>query len=810
MANPVLIVTQHFKPEVIGSAPYCTDMAEWLAQQGRAVTVLTGPAHYPNLSDFQAFNASAPKRAVEDGVVIERLRNWIPRKRSAVLRIVSEFLFFLAGIWALLSGRVRRHDLVVSLSPSIFAVMLGVLATRRKGYHVAVVHDIQSGLAAGLSMVRSGFMLRLMRWCECITLNRTDAVFVLTSEMQNQLRQIGVEVPIEIMPIWVDTDRIQPRPLGTTKAATLLYSGNLGRKQGLEQVMALAEDLASLRPEVKLLLRGDGSERRDLALMAAERGLRNVRFADLLPRDQLSDGLAMGDIHLVPQKPSAADFAIPSKIYSIMAAGRPFIATAHPGSSLWRLRKETGAFICVPPNDRAALSDATFKLLDSPELRSEMGAKGRAFIEQAHSKQMLLAKFGGALELLERNGSLEPQRLRVLVLEPDKDGHPREWLLHLMHNLADQEQIEEIWFVVAPELRRLLMEDVPPSLRDRIRLVALSPEEQRFCTHRMLPVSGFARWWVMRHYLRLTGADVGCFLSLDHLSLPLAFGLGAAGRKLSGILFRPSVHYPSLGAYRPTAAERIRDLRKAVLYRLMLLNSALTVVLSLDPFFPDYAARRYLGGHKVHALPDPVHPSPVISSALTLPIPVPPDRIVFLLFGVLTARKGILHLMTALRQLSPEMAARAAVVIAGKVAPELGEQLAQQQADLARERPELWFHIEDRWLGSDEINALVNRCDVVLAPYQRFVGSSGVVLWAARAGKPLLTQDYGLVGRLVQDYRLGLAADVTQPAQLAVAIEQMVEKGPQHFIDATAARKFILDRTPEAFAAHVFGSLRTS
>lgn len=810
MANPVLIVTQHFRPEVIGSAPYCTDLAEWLAQHGRAVTVLTGPAHYPNAADFDAFNAAAPKRDIEGGIVVERMRNWIPHKRSAVLRIISEFLFFMAGLLALLSGRLARHSMVISLSPSIFAVMLGVFATRRKGRHVAVVHDIQSGLAAGLSMVRSGLMLRLMRWCERITLNRTDAVFVLTPEMEGQLRQIGVIVPIEILPIWVDTDRIQPCPQPASNAPTLLYSGNLGRKQGLDQVVALAEDLASLRPDVTVLLRGDGSERRDLALIIAERGLRNVRFADLLPREQLNEGLALGDIHLVPQKPSAADFAIPSKIYSIMAAGRPFIATANPGSSLWRLRKETGAFICVPPNDRSALCDAALKLLDAPEQRAAMGAKGRAYIEQTHARQMLLTRFEKTLETLEREGSLEPQRRRVLVLEPDRDGHPREWLLHLMRNMADQEQIEEIWFVVAQELRRQLLQDVPPNLRDRIRLVALSPEEQRFCTHRILPISGFARWWVMRRYLRWTGADVGCFLSLDHLSLPLAFGLGAAGRKLSGILFRPSVHYPSLGAYQPTAAERLRDLRKAVLYRLMLLNRALNVVLTLDPFFPDYAARRYPGGHKVHALPDPVHPSPLSSSAVSLPVPVPTDRVVFLLFGVLTARKGILHLMQALHLLSPEIASRTAVVIAGKVATEVGNQLTEQQESLAQERPELWFHIENRWLGSDEINALVNRCDVVLAPYQRFVGSSGVVLWAARAGKPLLTQDYGLVGRLVQDYRLGLAADVTQPQQLAAAIEKMVRDGPQRFIDSAAARNFVSDRTPEAFAAHVFGSLRTS
>lgn len=803
MADPVLLVTQHYRPEVIGSASYCTDLAEWLAGQGRPVTVLTGRPHYPNPDDFADFNARAPKREVTGGIVVERLRSWAPRRRSAALRILSECLFLLAGLFALLSGRVKRHGLVVSLCPSIFAVMLGILATRRGGRHVAMVHDIQSGLAAGLNLVRSGLLLRAMRWCERVTLNRLDAVCVLTAEMKVQLRRLGVTVPIEILPIWVDTDRITPQPRDRAGSPVLLYSGNLGRKQGLEQILALAATLAKIRPEVKIVLRGDGSEKTALMQEVARLGLQNVEFAGLLPRERLNEGLALGDLHLVPQKPSAADFAIPSKIYSIMAAGRPFIATAHPGSSLWRLQETTGAFLCVPPEDPAAFCEAALALLDDPALREEMGRKGRSFIEQSHGRAAVLAAFTASLD-----GAGMAARRQVVFLEPDRDGHPREWVQHLMRYTMQQQDIARIWFVIAPEIRSSLLAEIPEDLRDRVRMIALTEDERRMCTHRRLAISGFSRWWVMRRYLKRTGARAGYFLSLDHLSLPLALGLGAAGRKLGGILFRPSVHYGRLGPNHPTWAERLRDLRKTLLYRLMLLNPALHVVLTLDPFFPDYAVQHYRGGHKVHALPDPAHPPVRPAGPGAVPVAIPEDRIVLLLFGVLTARKGILHLMEALQLLGPGVASRTAVVVAGKVAPEISAPLKAQVERLQRHRPDLWFHIEDRWLDSGEIGALVERCDVVLAPYQRFVGSSGVLLWAAGAAKPLLTQDYGLLGRLVQDHSLGLAADVTRPEQLARAIEEMVVEGPQRYIDQKAARSFVSDRTPEAFAAQIFGSLR--
>jgi hypothetical protein len=97
---------------------------------------------------------------------------------------------------------------------------------------------------------------------------------------------------------------------------------------------------------------------------------------------------------------------------------------------------------------------------------------------------------------------------------------------------------------------------------------------------------------------------------------------------------------------------------------------------------------------------------------------------------------------------------------------------------------------------------------VVLAPYQRFVGSSGVLLWAAGAGKPVITQDYGLIGRLVRDHELGLSADVTDPKTLAHAITDMTTRGPRAFINQSTARSFAAERTPHDFAVLVFASLK--
>jgi glycosyltransferase involved in cell wall biosynthesis len=396
----------------------------------------------------------------------------------------------------------------------------------------------------------------------------------------------------------------------------------------------------------------------------------------------------------------------------------------------------------------------------------------------------------------------------VLILEPDAEGHSQEWLQHLAEFVAADRTVAAISIAVPPALCTALSRSMPAVAEGRIRFVALKPRELRLCTHRSLSVAAFARWWTMRRYLRRTGADAGFFLSLDLLCLPLACGLSVLGKPVAGILFRPSVHYRALGDYRPSLAERARDVRKDLLYRLMLRNGCVRAVLSLDPFFPAHAARCYRHGGKVRSVPDPAQPAiDAANCNVAVSDFVPSGRIGLLLFGYLTERKGPLAVLDALRLVPAEVAARVAVLFAGRIDPAIRDDMERRRAILAKERPDVWLRMDDRRIDRAELEALVARSDIVLAPYQRFVGSSGVLLWAARAGRPVLAQEFGLVGRLTRDHGLGSVADSSDPTRLAQAIEQMVVQGPQTFIDLSSARSFAALRTPDRFASTVLASV---
>jgi colanic acid biosynthesis glycosyl transferase WcaI len=386
----VLFVSRYYWPELIGSAPFSTDIAEWLASHGRQTTVVSGLPHYPGTEVFPAYRVGRHRRETVHSVEVERLHCGPPRSSSAVSRIVNEAEFLLRGLVALASGRLRRHSVVLALCPSILSVALGVAARRRHGVCVAIVHDIQSGLAEKLGMVGGGRLSAVMRMCERAVLNRTDLVADLSAEMKDQLRRIGVTAPIEVVPLWVDTEHIRPAPAAVKSNVRVLYSGNLGRKQGLEQVVELAGELVGRRSDIEIVVRGSGSQATELTAEIARRGLTNIRMVDLQPNEALGTALAVGDIHLVPQRPDAAAFAVPSKVFNIMAVGRPFVATALPDSALWRLQRQSGAFLCVPPDDPPSFAEAVIRLADDSRLRQELGRRGREFVEMHYAKPRIL------------------------------------------------------------------------------------------------------------------------------------------------------------------------------------------------------------------------------------------------------------------------------------------------------------------------------------------------------------------------------------------------------------------------------------
>jgi colanic acid biosynthesis glycosyl transferase WcaI len=208
-----------------------------------------------------------------------------------------------------------------------------------------------------------------------------------------------------LFPNWVDVDTIYPldpaakrsnsfrRQLapqvpGIADKVILLYSGNMGAKQGLELLAPLADSFAA-DPRVHFVFCGDGAFRSRLEALVA--GHRNVTLLPLQPLDRLNDLLNSADIHLLPQKASAADLVMPSRLSAMLASGRPVIATAHPGTQVAQVVEGRG--LAIPAEDPFALHAAVLLLVEDEELRLTLGRAARKYAVAHLGKQQVLDQF---------------------------------------------------------------------------------------------------------------------------------------------------------------------------------------------------------------------------------------------------------------------------------------------------------------------------------------------------------------------------------------------------------------------------------
>jgi colanic acid biosynthesis glycosyl transferase WcaI len=204
-----------------------------------------------------------------------------------------------------------------------------------------------------------------------------------------------------MFPNWVDTDAIAPLPgpsrlrqqlgLGPERVV-LMYAGNMGMKQGLELLPLLANHFASDR-RIIFVFCGDGAYHAQLAGMV--RGAANVTMLPLQPFDRLNDLLNAADIHLLPQRPDAADLVMPSKLTGMLSSGRPVIATAAPGTQVALALESCG--IAVPPLDKPALFAAVRTLADRPEMRHALGVEARAHAVEHLGRERVLERFEAEL-----------------------------------------------------------------------------------------------------------------------------------------------------------------------------------------------------------------------------------------------------------------------------------------------------------------------------------------------------------------------------------------------------------------------------
>ncbi|ASG87739.1 colanic acid biosynthesis fucosyltransferase WcaI [Salmonella enterica] len=399
----ILVYGINYSPELTGIGKYTGEMVAWMAREGHEVRVITAPPYYPQWKVGERYSAWRYRREVGEATVW-RCPLYVPKQPSTLKRLLHLGSFALSSFFPLMAQRRWKPDRIIGVVPTLFCTpgmrLLAKLSGARTVLHI---QDYEVDAMLGLGMAgkgKRGSVARLASAFERSALHNVDNVSTISRSMMNKAREKGVAAEkILFFPNWSEVARFQDvndadvtalrQQLGLPEDKKIvLYSGNIGEKQGLEKVIDAAERLRD-RPLFFAIV-GQGGGKARLENMARERGLPNIKFLPLQPYDALPALLKMGDCHLVVQKRGAADAVLPSKLTNILAVGGNAVITAEPHTELGQLcTRYPGIAVCVEPESTDALVDGISQALAMPKNNTA----AREYAERTLNKENVLSQF---------------------------------------------------------------------------------------------------------------------------------------------------------------------------------------------------------------------------------------------------------------------------------------------------------------------------------------------------------------------------------------------------------------------------------
>lgn len=391
-----LILTQYYPPEIGGAPTRLQSTAEHLIRSGHEVEVVTARPNYPKGKFFDGRGGQLYSREVRKGVIIHRV--WLyPAVGGGVARMLNYGSFALTSMIGLF--RSQRPDFLFVESPPLLTCIPAFAAKLfwRVPY-IFNVSDLWPDAVVEAGLLSEGFLQRTLLWIESFAYRNAAYVNGVTQGIRDVLiskKHLSPEKAL-FLPNGADVKHFQPRDadltlkksLGLEGKKIVLWAGTMGYAQGVEFVLQAAKLLES-RTEIHFLFMGDGSTRKSLEMQARELRLQNVTFRDPVSIEDLPPYYSIAECGLASLRVMPAhEGARPSKIFPVLASGRPLIFVGTGECA--RLIESAKAGVVVQPENPPALADEVLKLFSVPGLTRQLGENGRRYVEQHHDWSSLV------------------------------------------------------------------------------------------------------------------------------------------------------------------------------------------------------------------------------------------------------------------------------------------------------------------------------------------------------------------------------------------------------------------------------------
>jgi colanic acid biosynthesis glycosyl transferase WcaI len=402
----VLVLNQYYWPGVEATAHLLTELCEALADEFD-VRVVTG---------LVRGQEELPRAVEHNGVRIERVLS-TAYDRSALVHRGANYATYLASSLAT-ALRGPRPDVVLCMTDPPMVGDVALAAAKRFDAPLLVISmDVFPEIAVELKRLENPLAVGLLRSLVGLYLKRADRVVAIGETMRRRLEEKGTPTErLAVIPNWVDTTAITPQPRDNEWARAnqlddkfvVMHSGNVGHAQNLDNLVRASTFLRDL-DELRILIIGFGA-RHDHTVALARRLEASVWFKPYQPREVLAQSLATADLHFVGLGRGLSGYVVPSRLYGILAAGRPVVVAADEDSETAQVVRAVGCGVVIPPGRPELLAGTIRELRESRDELSAMGARGREYVVAEADRSVAIRRYRELLRELSgrREAPAEP------------------------------------------------------------------------------------------------------------------------------------------------------------------------------------------------------------------------------------------------------------------------------------------------------------------------------------------------------------------------------------------------------------------
>ena len=399
----ILIYSLVFSPDGVSTAYLYNDLALGFQKRGYEVCVLTTTPHF-NLIEGALNKQPLQKRFLGlfyqsdfNGIKVYHIP--LKKHKSILLRMFS-FIYwhkmsFFVGLF------LKRPDVILTPSPPLTSGLLAILLAKLKGTKTIYnVQEIYPDLLINLGHLKNTFLINFLKRLERFVYNSSNAVTTIDKQFYNIIKpRIKQEKSLHIIPNFVDTDlyvresstKLPAEFLSEPRFINMLYAGNIGFAQEWDLVLNLAKEIRD--ESITIWIIGEGVKKEYLKSQIEKHQLSNIKLLPYQDRKYMPAINLFADFHFIAMDKSMENEGFPSKVYSIMASGRPLVVVSSEQTPIINFLKGTHTALLVIDHSVSSFKEAVLKLANDKELRIEMGKNGRKIIEEKFTKVHIIDQY---------------------------------------------------------------------------------------------------------------------------------------------------------------------------------------------------------------------------------------------------------------------------------------------------------------------------------------------------------------------------------------------------------------------------------